>query len=220
MERLIIMTAYYLVIEGIEGVGKSTQVNELTKHLEEKGYRVLQTKEPGTPLIPITMELRNLMLNNGYNESLTPQARELISQAIRSIHLDKLVIPALDKYDFIVQDRGILSGLAYGEACGHDVEDLAYLANYITHDVKPHKLYDHVIYLKGDVKAGLQTAKNAKQEFEDGDAIELMGVDFMQRVSSNMDGFIELFDAHKTVIDVTGKSIQEVTAEILGSIKL
>jgi dTMP kinase len=118
----------YICIEGTEGVGKTTQTQKLVDHLRNLGYSVLQTKEPGTAHSPLTMELRNIMLNAKYEEQLTRTARELISQAIRSIHVEKVIKPAYGKYDFIVQDRGILSGLAYGEACGNDIGWLESLA--------------------------------------------------------------------------------------------
>ena len=117
--------ARYLVLEGCEGVGKTTQVELLTRYLQSKNFSVLQTKEPGTPLSPLTMQLRAIMLDKQYDGELTIPARELISQAIRSIHLNSVIIPALDKYDFIVQDRGMLSGLAYGTACGNSLVSAA-----------------------------------------------------------------------------------------------
>jgi dTMP kinase len=103
-------TAKYICFEGTEGSGKSTQTQKLVDYLRSKGYKVLQTKEPGTPLSPLTMELRKIMLDSQYESQLTMTARELISQAIRSIHLERVVIPALSEYDYIIQDRGILSG--------------------------------------------------------------------------------------------------------------
>ena len=111
--------ARYICLEGIEGVGKTTQTDLLVKTLRDRGFSVLQTKEPGTPLVPLTMVLRGIMLDNQYDAQMTRPAREFISQAIRSIHLEQLIVPNLDKYDFIIQDRGVLSGYAYGTACGN-----------------------------------------------------------------------------------------------------
>src|SRR5271167_1025736 len=121
--------ATYICLEGTEGVGKTTQTQKLVDHLRAKGCKVLQTKEPGTAHAPLTMQLRGIMLDKQYDEQLTAPARELISQAIRSIHLEKVVFPALSEYDFIVQDRGILSGLAYGTACGNDEKTINFLAD-------------------------------------------------------------------------------------------
>lgn len=209
--------ARYICFEGTEGVGKTTQTEALVNFLKDKGYKVLQTKEPGTPLSPLTMELRNIMLNAKYEEEITPHARELVSQAIRSVHIRNVVVPALDNYDFIIQDRGILSGLAYGAACGNEPHLLGFLASLHGFDDNQgkdvYKMYDDVIYLKGNVEAGLETAKNSKQEFEAGDAMEARGLSFMEEVSDNMDNYSKLFNTK--AIDVNGKGIEEVFNEIL-----
>lgn len=212
--------AKYICLEGTEGVGKTTQTDKLVSYLKDRGYKVLQTKEPGTPLSDITMKLRGIMLDNQYDNDLTNTAREFISQAIRSIHIEKVIMPALNEYDFIVQDRGVLSGLAYGTACGNDFEMIEEFAKIVCdpisaqddYDSNMYAIYDSVIYLKGDVNKGLETAKSAKQEFESGDAMESRGNNFMNDVANNMDEMSSYFNT--SVIDVQGKSIEDVFAEI------
>jgi thymidylate kinase len=128
-------------------------------------------------------------------------------------------LPALQEYDFIIQDRGILSGLAYGEACGNDIHDLYSLTKLIAGEIDDiYSIYDHVIYLKGDVTKGLNVAKSSKQEFAAGDAIEAKGLDFMQEVSYNLDRFSNLFNTTNVTVD--GKNIEQVQAEILSIIGL
>jgi dTMP kinase len=219
--------AQYICLEGTEGVGKTTQTKLLVDVLKARGYRVLQTKEPGIDLVPLTMKLRGIMLDNQYDAEMTRPAREFISQAIRSIHLENLIVPNLYNYDFIIQDRGILSGYAYGEACGNSFANLYLMAtmNIDSADegsddlpLKPELIYDRVVYLRGDSIKGLAKAKSTKQEFETGDAMESRGNSFMEKVSKNMD---EMSSRFKTVrIDVDGKSIEEVHSEILKSLEL
>ena len=219
--------AKYIVIEGVEGVGKTTQTQLLVDTLKSQGYAVLMTKEPGTPLVPLTMLLRGIMLDKQYDDQMTRSAREFISQAIRSIHLEKLIVPNLDQYDFIIQDRGILSGYAYGTGCGNKLSLLKQLSNEVVHaadndkDLFPHsasEIYDSVVYLRGDSKKGLAKAKVAKQEYAAGDAMESKGDNFMEEVSFNMDFMSESFNTVK--IEVDGKSIEEVHREILAGIGL
>jgi dTMP kinase len=216
--------AKYICIEGTEGVGKTTQTQKLVDYLRSLGYRVLQTKEPGTALSPLTMELRNIMLNAKYEPEMTSPARELISQAIRSIHLEKVIKPAQGEYDFIVQDRGILSGFAYGEACGNDLNWLMGLSNAVVKNAEsalegqPTLLYDKVILLVGNVKTGLDKALAAKQEFEAGDAIEMKGLSFMERVNSNMEKYSSWFKT--TSISVDGKSIEDVFDDIVDALDI
>ncbi len=227
MYNTVMKRARYICLEGTEGVGKTTQTKILVDTLKARGYRVLQTKEPGIDLVPLTMKLRGIMLDNQYDAEMTRPAREFISQAIRSIHLERLIVPNLYEYDFIIQDRGILSGYAYGEACGNSYENLRLMAmqNVDSADEGkdvlpfiPEHIYDRVIYLRGDSIKGLLKAKAAKQEFETGDAMESRGNSFMEKVSKNMD---EMSSRFKTVrIDVDGKSIEEVHNEIMKSLEL
>ena len=219
--------ARYICLEGTEGVGKTTQTKLLVDMLKTRGYRVLQTKEPGIDLVPLTMKLRGIMLDNQYDAEMTMPAREFISQAIRSVHLERLIVPSLFEYDFIIQDRGILSGYAYGEACGNSFANLYLMAtqNVDSADAgkdflpaQPELIYDRVVYLRGDSIKGLAKAKLAKQEFETGDAMESRGNSFMEKVSKNMDEMSSRFNTVR--IDVDGKSIEEVHNEILTSLEL
>ena len=218
-----VFPARYICFEGTEGVGKTTQTAKLVKYLQDKGYSVLQTKEPGTPLAPLTMELRNIMLNSKYESEITPVARELVSQAIRNIHINNIIKPALKEYDFVVQDRGILSGLAYGDACGNNPGLLGFLASLHPLDARKsgqevYKMYDNVIYLNGDVAAGLQTALSGEQEFAEGDAIEAKGIGFMNEVAVKMDRYSKLFNTTK--ISVNGKDVDTVFTDILCALGL
>ncbi len=220
--------AKYICLEGGEGVGKTTQVQKLVDYLVGQGKRVLQTKEPGIDLLPLTMRLREIMLDGGLEEQMTAPAREFISQAIRSIHLEKLVYPALNSgdYDYIIQDRGILSGLAYGTACGNDFLSLMDYAkqvvgnqgsSYGIGDIST--LYDNIIILEGDVAKGLETAKNAKQEFKAGDAMESKDMDFHNQVANNFMNFSEGFSGVR-LINVDGKNIEQVFGDILLNLDL
>lgn len=223
--------ARYIVLEGGEGVGKTTQTQKLVDYLRSQGYKVLQTKEPGTAHLPITMKLRELMLSNEYDSQLTRTSRELISQIIRNIHLEKLIYPAMSEYDFIIQDRGILSGLSYGESCGNDfdtLEDVNGLATFFVDGPGKelskeldsiYELYDTVLLLTGDVKKGLTTAKNAKQEFAAGDAMESQSDDFHNRVASNFLNYGQYFKGFSHV-NVDGKDIDAVFGIIRETLKV
>lgn len=223
--------ARYICLEGTEGVGKTTQTQKLYDYLRARGYAVLLTKEPGTPHSPLTMVLRGIMLDKQYDEEMTRPAREFVSQAIRSIHLEKIIVPALSKYDFIIQDRGILSGYAYGTGCGNQfgflqqlssevVDSAGEVAKLYNQDLSfsATQIYDSVVYLRGDSKKGLARAKTAKQEYAAGDAMEAKGDGFMTQVSKNMDFMSEGFNTVR--IDTDGKSIEEVHEEILAGLQL
>ena len=217
------MNTRYICFEGTEGVYKTTNTKRLVEYLRERGYSVLETKEPGSPHAPLTVLLRGIMLDNQYDSQLTMAAREFVSQAIRSIHLEKVILPAMGKYDFIVQDRGILSGLAYGAGCGNREDSLEYLATYVTSTSGMNRdnfwaLYDDVVYLTGNVQKGLNTALNSKQEFETGDAMESRGNLFLNNVSDNMNRMSKKFNTK--VVNVDGKDKDQVFADILKALNL
>lgn len=204
----------YIVVEGLDGMGKTTQVRNLVEYLRGIGKTVLVTKEPGTVNIPLTMKLRELMLDNQYDDQQTVASRELISQAIRSIHMEKLIYPAQkpdSQYDFIVQDRGTLSGFAYGIACGNHFTFIQSIVSDIVVDYR--NMYDLIIYLKGNIAEGLQRAASRKKEFESGDAIEKRDIAFFEKVAVEMDYYVCLFD-HVVEIQIDGKTADEVFAEI------
>lgn len=223
--------ARYICFEGTEGVGKTTQCNLLAQKLIMAGHKVLLTKEPGSIHAPLTMVLRQVMLDKQFDNELTIPARELVSQAIRSIHLERVILPNMDKYDFIIQDRGMLSGLAYGVGCGNDEAFIKGLMTQVSsnggeidnqtyrafHD--PFKMYTDVVYLQGNIAKGLATALSAKQEFKAGDAIEAKGVGFMQNVARNMQEYSKDFHGVR-YIHVDGKTIEEVSMNIMEALEL
>jgi dTMP kinase len=210
--------AVCILIEGTEGVGKTTQIELLASALRARGNKVLKTKEPGTPHSALTMRLRRIMLDSKYK--LPRPAQELICQAIRSIHVETVVRPALREYDYIIQDRGALSGLAYAAACGDSnpfIEQLTSFSLGSFNDGDIRSLYDRVIVLAGDPTKSLKRAKSAKQEFKAGDAMEAKGAKFMRKVRRNFLKFRTKFN-NSTVINVDGKSREAVLEEILSAV--
>jgi thymidylate kinase len=242
----------YICFEGLDGIGKTTQCEKLFCYLKKKGFRVILTKEPGTPHLPVTMIFRDLMLNNKwetdwtgfiekirktkkeYSDDITHTAdvfineilesaenhittliREQISQIIRSIHYENLILPIIDdnRYDYIIQDRGTLSGFAYGNARINDLPLLNSYAMTVTHsgEMKEiYEMYDKVIFLTAPDNA-LQKASSAKQEFKEGDFIESLGNDYQKLVGKYMTEYLLNFN-HCTI---PLGSIEEVHNNIL-----
>lgn len=223
------MAARYICIEGTDGVGKTTQVDLLVKHLRALGCKVLQTKEPGTPHNDLTIQLRKYVLDAQYDNDMTDTARELIIQATRSIHLEKVIVPALDEYDYIIQDRGILSSLSYGEACGLPLNLLETL-NYtvipdsmsiygttgsMMYKFKTLNIYDDVIILHSGTNTTKNPDRSTSREYETGDIMENKGQDFMKNVFQNMrKNTLKDFN-NAVLIDVDNKSIHEVFSSLL-----
>lgn len=208
--------AFHICFEGTEGCFKTTNSKALAEALRADGNSVLETKEPGSPHLPLTMSLRGIMLDSKYETEMTRQARELISQAIRSIHITQLLKPAMKDYDYIVQDRGMLSGIAYGVACGNTKSEIESLLSFIyTGNVKD---YDLIVFLQGDTEAGLNNAVASKQEFEAGDAMEAKGLSFMKQVEAYFYQLIK-HKSNVVVISVVNKSREDLQFEILQAVK-
>ena len=127
----------YILIEGVEGVGKTSQTKLLEAYIKKIGASVVLTKEPGTHDLPLTMAMRGLMLDSRWQDQMPVTARELLSQAIRAIHMEKKIAPAIDEKKIVIQDRGMLSGIAYGTACGNSEDFIKLLMSKAVNSYDP-----------------------------------------------------------------------------------
>jgi dTMP kinase len=120
--------AKFIVLEGGDATGKSTQVERLTTRLRDKGHEVAATFEPGATALG--RRLRALLLDDG--DPLDPVAEALLMAADRAEHVVEVVRPALARGEWVVSDRFVPSSLAYqgvGRGLGvHEVEQLNQLA--------------------------------------------------------------------------------------------
>jgi len=122
---------YFIVFEGGEGAGKSTQEALLAESLTDLGHVVVRTREPGgTPAAEI---MRDLVLNPKY-EGLDARAEALLFAAARGEHVSRIVRPALERGHVVICDRFIDSSVAYqgyGRDLGDDrIRDLSLWATY------------------------------------------------------------------------------------------
>ncbi|WP_417356542.1 dTMP kinase [Gallaecimonas pentaromativorans] len=161
----------FVVIEGLEGAGKSTAVARVRAFLESRGATVVQTREPGgTPLAERMREL----VKNVHDEPLTPQAELLLMYAARVQLVENVIKPALAAGNWVVGDRHDLSSRAYqggGRQLGSALIDS--IRQAVLGDFKPVL----TLYLDIDPKLGLERAK-ARGEL---DRIELEQLAFFER---------------------------------------
>jgi dTMP kinase len=104
------MTGRFITLEGGEGVGKSTQVRHLAAALRERGFGVVETREPGGSEGAET--IRALLLQ-GQGDRWTPCAEALLFAAARADHVARTIRPALQAGKWVVCDRFLDSSLAY-----------------------------------------------------------------------------------------------------------
>jgi len=144
----------FIVLEGGDGCGKSTQAQLLISRLRDLGREVLATREPGATEAGVA--IRSLVLGGG---DLDARAEALLIAADRAQHAAEVVRPALERGAVVVSDRYIPSSLAYqGVARGLGVDQISRLSEWATGGVVP----DVVVVL--DVPAGEAAARRAGPE--------------------------------------------------------
>ena len=141
----------FIVLEGGDGSGKSTQATRLVARLQEAGREVVVTREPGGT--DVGARIRTLVLGGG---TIDPATEALLIAADRAEHVAGVIRPALGRGAVVVSDRYIPSSLAYqGVARGLGVEEVARLSEWATGGLVP----DLVIVL--DVPAGEAAERRA-----------------------------------------------------------
>jgi dTMP kinase len=137
----------FVVLEGGDGCGKSTQAQILVARLRSLGREVVATREPGAT--PAGAEIRALVLGGG---DLDSRAEALLIAADRAEHVAEVIRPALARGAVVVSDRYVPSSLAYqGVARGLGVEEVARLSKWATGGLDP----DLVVVLDVDPAAAV-----------------------------------------------------------------
>lgn len=123
----------FVVLEGGDGSGKSTQVALLVARLRQSGREVVATREPGGT--DVGAQMRALILGGG---TIDPATEALLIAADRAEHVAQVVRPALKRGAVVVSDRHVPSSLAYqGVARGLGVDEIAKLSRWATQGLEP-----------------------------------------------------------------------------------
>lgn len=116
------MAGIFITLEGGEGSGKTTIINEIEKHLSLHGYSTVTSREPGG--VDIAEQIRSVILNVN-NVKMCSQTEALLYAAARMQHLHEKVIPALNEGKAVICDRYLDSSLVYqGIARGLGIDDV------------------------------------------------------------------------------------------------
>lgn len=193
----------FITVEGIEGVGKSTNIDVLVKRIEAAGQKVLTTREPGGT--PLAEEIRDIVQHRG-DEPIPEIAELLMIFAARSLNVNNVILPALEAGTWVVSDRFTDSSRAYqGGGRGIPLETIDRLADWVHGDVWP----DLTILLDAPVEIGMERAKSRSTP----DRFEQERHDFFQRVR---ECYLQIASREPTrfvVID-TMQSLDEVKFEV------
>ena len=101
---------YFISLEGVEGVGKSTQIELLKSYFLKKNINVISTREPGGTE---EGELIRKFLVSGDKRSWDPYSELLLFNALRREHINKVILPSIEKGDVVLCDRFVDSTIAY-----------------------------------------------------------------------------------------------------------
>lgn len=193
----------FISFEGIEGVGKSTNIAFLAGIIEAHGHRVHTTREPGGT--PTAEQIRQLLKEHG-DEAMPDIAELLLMFAARCINVDNAIRPALEAGTWVVCDRFTDSSRAYqGGGRGIPLESIDALADLVHADVQP----DLTILLDVAVETGLQRAGQRGNP----DRFEVERAEFFGRVRETYLRLAEQDPARFVVVDV-GRKLDAVQADI------
>jgi len=189
----------FIVVEGIEGAGKSSAISVIKQVLSEHNIEFINTREPGGT--PLAESLRDIVKSADHDEILTQETELLLMYASRSQLLANRILPALEKGIWVIGDRHDLSSRAYqGGGRGFDDELMDTIAKVTMKDFKPQL----TLYLDISPELGLSRAQ-ARGEL---DRIELEKIEFFHRVRNKYleialaDDNIKIVDASEAMISV------------------
>ena len=190
---------YFISFEGGDGSGKSTQIQILREFLEERGYDVILTREPGGT--PISEKIRSIILDKA-NSEMDDMTEALLYAAARSQLVSQIIRPALEEGKVVICDRFVDSSMAY-QAYARGLGDSVKTINaFAVGDCMP----DLTILLKVNPQVGSSRIGNRER-----DRIELASSDFHKKV---YEGYLQLeklyperivgIDAADTIENISG----------------
>ena len=193
----------FITFEGIEGVGKSTNIARLADGLRDRGKTVLTTREPGGT--PMAERLREMVAEHG-DEPMPDVAELLLIFAARALHVNNVIRPALAAGTWVVSDRFTDSSRAYqGGGRGLPREQIDRLAGWVHGDLDPNL----TVLLDAPVATALRRAgrRSAPDRFESERS------EFFARVR---EAYLQLADAEpdRFVVIDAGRDIAAVEADI------
>ena len=199
---------YFISFEGIDGSGKSTQIQRLAKFLEALGLNVIITREPGGSVGG--EEIRNLLLQ-GNVDRWSAETEILLFTAARRDHLERIILPALEEGKIVICDRFADSTRMYQGMRGPNLRNLVDSLNEKVIKFDP----DLTILIDINPEISLQRAKSRKtveERFED------FGVELQMKMRKL---FIELAKEFSNRIEVVNgqQSVDNLTQDICSLVK-
>ena len=200
------MKGKFIVIEGIDGCGKTTQITELSKWLPISGLmgknsKLIKTREPGGSLLG--KKLRSLILDNETSNRPSSLTELLLYSADRAEHVSKIITPSLNKGDWVISDRFSDSTLAYqGYGRNINLEIIKTIENIVCQGESP----DLTFFLEISPEESILRRKN-----EIPDRIESEGIKFLEKVN---EGFKVISKEKNWKVISASKNIKTISNQI------
>ena len=195
------MRGKFITLEGIEGSGKSTSLDTISKILDTLDIEFIITKEPGGG--PLGKDLRKILLDK--KTSISPEVELLLMMADRKNHIDNIVEPSLEKGVWVISDRYLDSSYAY-QGGGRQIDTSK--IDLLTELLKLPKP-DLTILFDLSPEIALQRAKNRSEL----DRFESEPIDFHQRIR---EAYLNLANdnVERYVVIDASKDIQNVKDQV------
>nr|WP_242595847.1 dTMP kinase [Enterococcus sp. MJM12] len=170
-----LVNGLFITIEGPDGAGKTSVVNELFPRIQLIAKRgIVKTREPGG--VKIAEKIRKIILDPR-NEEMDDRTEALLYAAARRQHLVEVIMPALNAGKIVICDRFVDSSLAYqGAGRRIGIPEIAKINEFATEGLKP----DFTLYLDVDSDTGLKRIENSRHG--EADRLEIESLEFHQRV--------------------------------------
>ena len=196
------MRGLFIVMEGPDGSGKTTQINLLKEYLEEAGYECLITREPGGTVIG--EEIRQLILNPEHKE-MSPVTEMLLYAASRAQLVHEVIGPALEEGKIVISDRFVDSSIVYqGIARKLGISTVSAVNAPGIGIYRP----DGIFFIDLSEAEGLRRKKEQKNL----DRMEQEGIDFHHMVS---EGYRKVLSGRPEVMKIDGgRSIDTIQKKI------
>jgi len=200
------MKGKFIVIEGIDGCGKSTQIDELSKWLPNSGLikrdsKLITTREPGGS--QLGKKLRGLILDKNSNNKPSSLTELLLYSADRAEHVSKIISPALNNNDWVICDRFSDSTLAYqGYGRNINLEIIKNIESIVCQGEYP----DLTFFLDISPEESLLRRKNKTP-----DRIESEGIRFLEKVN---EGFKQIAKEKNWKVISASQNIKAISDQI------
>ena len=193
----------FITFEGLDGAGKSTQIQKVKEIFEQKGFEVVLTREPGGT--DISEKIREIILDND-NDEMSFVTEALLYAASRAQHVHEKIKPALDAGKVVICDRYVHSSIAYqGYGRGLGAEKVMAINSHAIDGLLP----DISFFILLPTDKAMERLKSSNREL---DRLEVEQADFFQKVE---EGYMKIAEEYDNIIKIdASKSVDEIAKVI------